>query len=64
MDEQPKYRAFAAKTWSGPADDRGAVLISHGRVSMGMSIAEARELSLELARAADEAELKLERSPS
>lgn len=40
-------------------DDSTAVILCHGRVSFGLTIAEARELSLALARAADDAELKL-----
>lgn len=41
------------------ADDKHAVLLGHGRMVISMSIAEARELSLELQRAADDAEMKL-----
>jgi hypothetical protein len=41
------------------ADDMTAVIVSSGRACLSLSIAEARQLSLEIARAADEAELKL-----
>jgi hypothetical protein len=41
------------------ADDPSAVSLIYGRQWCGLSIAEARELSLALARAADDAELKL-----
>lgn len=57
----PDLEAFRA-TAPGIAtrvDDTSAVLISHGQVVVGLSIAQARELSMALARAADEAELKL-----
>ena len=56
-------KAFRAHAMPVPtldhADDKHAVLLGHGRMVLSMSIAEARELSLELQRAADDAELKL-----
>lgn len=60
IDQQKAFRAHAMPVPTiNDADDKHAVLLGHGRVVMSMSIAEARELSLELQRAADEAELKL-----
>lgn len=58
MDKQKSFRVFAHKPVIGPDDDC-AVLVSTGRATFRMSIAEARELSLEIQRAADDAELML-----
>lgn len=58
--EEKPFRAHAMPVPTiAHADDKHAVLLGHGRMVVSMSIAEARELSLELQRAADEAELKL-----
>jgi len=59
MSEQPKIQAHAAITPLFDADSPNAVYISTGRALISMTIAEARELSLALARAADDAEMKL-----
>jgi hypothetical protein len=42
----------------GP-DDTTAVIVTHGRATFGLTIAEARELALAIEKAADEAESKL-----
>lgn len=52
------FRVHAASTVRH-AEETTAVIFAHGQVAIGMSIAQARELSMALARAADEAELKL-----
>jgi hypothetical protein len=57
-NQQPPFRVQHGYKPSGP-DDPCAVLVSTGRATVRMTIAEARELSLELQRVADEAELKL-----
>lgn len=54
----PKHTAQAANVVTD-ADDPSAVSLVYGRQWCGLSIAEARELSMQLARAADQAELKL-----
>jgi len=59
MVEQPKFRANAFPLGPDHADDPNAVMFGYGRMVISMTIAEARELSMALARAADEAELKL-----
>lgn len=41
------------------AEDTDAVIINYGQMSIGLSIAQARELGLALQRSADEAEAKL-----
>jgi len=58
MNNQPPFRVQPGYQPSGP-DDPCAVLVCTGRATVRMTIAEARELSLELQRVADEAELKL-----
>jgi hypothetical protein len=55
MDKQKVFRVIANKPLIH--DDECSVLVSSGRVTVRMSIAEARELSLEIQRAADESEL-------
>lgn len=58
--QQKSFRAHAMPVQTlDHADDTHAVLLGHGRMVLSMSIAEARELSLELQRAADDAEMKL-----
>lgn len=57
-NQQPPFRVQRGYKPSG-ADDPCAVILSTGRASVRMTIAEARELSLELQRAADDAELQL-----
>lgn len=52
------FRTYASKVVTD-ADDPWAVIIEHGQVTLHLTIAQARELSLALAVAADEAELKL-----
>jgi hypothetical protein len=59
MDKQPTFRAHAFPTPPNHADDPNAVMLGYGRMVVPMTIAEARELSMALARAADQAELKL-----
>lgn len=58
MDKQKIFRVIAQKPVLGP-ECECAVLVSTGRALLRMSIAEARELSLEIQRAADDAELML-----
>jgi hypothetical protein len=55
---EPAFRATAASTVLN-ADDDCAVLAIHGQVVFHMSIAQAREFSMALAKAANDAELKL-----
>jgi hypothetical protein len=50
---------YASDYADGKAECKSAVIVTYGRITPGLSIAEAREYSLELQRAADEAELKL-----
>lgn len=52
------YTVIAATSVSDP-EDTTAVILVHAQITAGMSIAQARELSLALARAADEAESRL-----
>jgi hypothetical protein len=56
MDE-PRYTAMAMPAVTNPSS-RMAVILIYGRMSGTMSIDEARQLSLVLARAADQAELQ------
>lgn len=56
---EPEKLKATACTYVRNADDKHAVYITGGRIIVYMTIAEARELSLELQRAADDAELKL-----
>lgn len=58
MSSQKPFRV-ATGFKPSDADDPCAVLLSTGRATVRMTIAEARELSLELQRTADEAELLL-----
>jgi hypothetical protein len=58
MSTKSPFRVSTGYKPTGPDDDT-AVLLSTGRAIVRMTIAEARELSLELQRAADEAELML-----
>lgn len=41
------------------AEDTNAVIIGYGQIAISLSIGQARELSMDLARAADQAELTL-----
>lgn len=55
-----RFKAFAASFAARNIDDRQAVILACGRMAGGLSIIEARELANGLAKAADEAELKLD----
>lgn len=59
MSADQTFRVHALSTDIPSADYQGAVIFSHGQMAIGMSIAQAREISLALAKAADDAELKL-----
>lgn len=59
MSADQTFRVHAMPLGVSDAEDRTAVIIGHGQMSIGLSIAQAREIALSLERAADEAELKL-----
>jgi hypothetical protein len=62
MSSQPNQVPFDAFAISSPAkdvDDITAVILMHGQMRVLLSISQARDISNRLARAADDAELKL-----
>lgn len=58
MSADQTFRVHAPDFIRSAKDDT-AVIIGHGQMAIHLSIAQARELSLALAKAADDAELKL-----
>lgn len=66
MSKREKIDVYAAHYIDArDGDDYGAaVMLKTGRMTAGLSVAEARELSLRMAQAADEAEERLQRSPA
>lgn len=60
MSAQVPFDAFAISAPAKDVDDITAVILMHGQMRVLLSISQARDISNRLARAADDAELKLQ----
>jgi hypothetical protein len=61
MTPKSEFRINASPFPPRDGDDTSAVLIGHGQIAIGLSIAQARDIANRLALAADDAELKLQK---